>query len=53
MRPYAIAYVAHAEKTPLAEFGREDHGSIPATIIGRELRLLNARTHIQIRLNGK
>jgi hypothetical protein len=26
------------------EFGREDHGSIPATAVGRGLQPLNART---------
>jgi hypothetical protein len=27
-----------------AEFGREDHGSIPAIAIGRRLKLLDVRT---------
>jgi hypothetical protein len=29
-----------------AEFGREDHGSISATAIGRELELVDARTDL-------
>ncbi|MCI23947.1 hypothetical protein A2U01_0045130, partial [Trifolium medium] len=34
-----------------AELGREDHGSIPATAIGRRLKPLDARTDPRTRLN--
>ncbi|MCI83039.1 hypothetical protein A2U01_0104314, partial [Trifolium medium] len=34
-----------------ADIGREDHGSIPATAIGRRLEPLDARTDIRTRLN--
>jgi hypothetical protein len=35
-----------------AELGRKDHGSIPATAIGRELEPLNVRTiDLQTKLN--
>ncbi|MCI11067.1 hypothetical protein A2U01_0032166, partial [Trifolium medium] len=34
------------------ELGREDHGSIPATAIGKGLELLDARTDPQTRLGG-
>jgi hypothetical protein len=35
-----------------AKFGREDHGSIPATTIGRGLEPLDARTGPRTRLGG-
>jgi hypothetical protein len=35
-----------------AEFGMEDHGSIPATVIGRRLLSLDTRTDPQTRLGG-
>jgi hypothetical protein len=36
-----------------AEFGMEDHGSIPATVIGRRLLSLDARTDPRTRLGGQ
>jgi hypothetical protein len=35
-----------------AEFGIEDHGSLPATVIGRRLLSLNVTTDPRTRLRG-
>jgi hypothetical protein len=35
-----------------AELGREDHGSIPATTIGKRLKPLDGRTDLRTRFNG-
>ncbi|MCI21744.1 hypothetical protein A2U01_0042914, partial [Trifolium medium] len=35
-----------------AELGREDHGSIPATAIGRGQKPLDVRTDLRTRLGG-
>ncbi|MCI48419.1 hypothetical protein A2U01_0069662, partial [Trifolium medium] len=35
-----------------AELGREDHGSIPATMTESELKSLDVRTDPRIRLSG-